>query len=420
MTRYTFRMGVSASTRDVKIDFRESIRKLLNYRPGMLITMGVLITSLMYSLFRQLMEVRQGGNAYKTGDWLINYEGGYNGRGLFGQVILFISDAFGVSILWTSFFVQVGLYLIYILFSLDIIRRVASPYLWVFALSPLFIIFDFLDTDGAFRKELLGFASLILVVHSLVSEKAFKSKFVFSVTLFVIFIFSWETGVCFLPMFLYFFRELHSQKLVSKTTILILTISYSCLSLISVLGVYYFAHYRTLTISDEICESLISRDLNSTICEGTIASITEHSINVEQILHHLWVDSNYGYYVPILLFSLLPFIVSGWLRNHKAITFILFCSTIPLYLFGEDYGRWIHIFGVFLTLAWLSSHSHLRSLKETSAVAKETEFSKLGFYLFLLFVVIWRVPHSGEVTFYRVTFGFLARLLSWVHLWPVA
>lgn len=413
-------MSEFTNQRNFTHNIRSRIVVLLSYGPGMIITMGALITALLYSLLRQLLEVRQGGNAYKTGDWLINYEGGYNGRGLFGQTILFLSDAFGISILWTSFFVQVGLYLIYILFSLDVIRRVASPYLWVFALSPLYIIFDFLDTDGAFRKELLGFASLILVVHSLVSEKALKSKFVFSLVFFVILIFSWETGVCFLPIFLYFFRELHFKELISKTTFLILTISYSSLSLISALGVYYFAHYRTLTISDKICESLISRELNSTICEGTIASITEHSINIEQILHHLWVDSNYAYYVPILLFSLLPFIVSGWLRNHKAITFILFCSTIPLYLLGEDYGRWIHIFGVFLTLAWLSTPTHLRSFNGTRVSIRGGQFSKLGVCLFFLFVVMWRVPHSGEVTLYRVTFGILARILSWVHLWPTA
>ena len=420
MTRYTFHMGVSARTRDVMFEFRESIRKLLNHRHGMLITMGVLITSLIYSLLRQFIEVHQGGHAYKSGDWLINYEGGYTGRGLFGQLALSVSDVLGVSILWTSFLMQAGLYLLFVLFSLDIIRRVESSYLWVFALSPAFILFGFLDTDGAFRKELLGFASLILIVHSLVSGRALKTKFIFSVILFIVFTFSWETGACFLPIFIYFFYELYYRKLVSQTTFLILTIGYSCVSVISAIGVYYFARYRTITISADICESLISRGLNSTICEGTIASITEHSTDVEQILRHLWVGSNYGYYVPILLMTLIPFVISGWIQFHKGLSFILFCSTIPLYLLGEDYGRWIHIFSVFLTLAWLTNSDHLHTVNGTPGRVKEDEFSKLKIYLFLLFVVMWRVPHSGEVTFYRVTFGFLARVLSWLHLWPDA
>jgi hypothetical protein len=366
------------------------------------------------------MEVRQGGNAYKSGDWLINYEGGYTGRGLFGQVALIVSDALGVSILWTSFLMQVGLCLLFVLFSLDIIRRVESPYLWVFALSPVFILFGFLDTDGAFRKELLGFASLILIVHTLVSGRALKTKLIFSAIIFIVFTFSWETGACFLPIFIYFFYELYYRKLISQTTFLILTIGYSCVSIISAIGVYYFARYRTISISADICESLISRGLNSTICEGTIASITEHSTDVEQILRHLWVGSNYGYYVPILFMTLIPFVVSGWIQFHKGLTFLLFCSTIPLYLLGEDYGRWIHIFGVFLTLAWLTNSDHLRAVNGGPGRVKGVEFSKLKIYLFLFFVVMWRVPHSGEVTFYRVTFGFLARVLSWLHLWPAA
>ena len=51
----------------------------------------LLAANLFYTVIRYSREITAGGNPYLTGDWLINYEGGYNGRGLFGQVILWIS-----------------------------------------------------------------------------------------------------------------------------------------------------------------------------------------------------------------------------------------------------------------------------------------------------------------------------------------
>ena len=73
----------------------------------------LLAANLFYTVIRYSREITAGGNPYLTGDWLINYEGGYNGRGLFGQVILWISDAFNINLLWTIYTAQVLLYFIY-------------------------------------------------------------------------------------------------------------------------------------------------------------------------------------------------------------------------------------------------------------------------------------------------------------------
>jgi len=75
----------------------------------------VAITTIAYLflLFFILLYARQivyGGNNWKTGDWLINYEGGWIRRGLIGQVLYEISAGFGVSLLWSAFFLQSLIY----------------------------------------------------------------------------------------------------------------------------------------------------------------------------------------------------------------------------------------------------------------------------------------------------------------------
>jgi hypothetical protein len=151
---------------------------------------------------------------------------------------------------------------------------------------------------------------------------------------------------------------------------------------------------------------------------GTIASITEHSTDIGEIISHLWLDSNYGFYFPILMISLLPLMISGWLKEKSVIASFLFFATVPLYLLGEDYGRWIQIFVTFLTFIWLAEVSKLKCTGEPNTIVEVKKLSNVFVLFFVFFVIIWRVPHSGEVTIYRVFYGLLARLLSWIQIWP--
>ena len=64
-------------------------------------------------------------------------------------------------------------------------------------LRPFFVMFDFLDTGGAFRKELIGFAGLILVVHLLFHESFVRPSLFLSISLYVLFLFSWDVAFLF-------------------------------------------------------------------------------------------------------------------------------------------------------------------------------------------------------------------------------
>lgn len=376
-----------------------------------------MLANLFYTVVRYSREITAGGNPYLTGDWLINYEGGYNGRGLFGQIMLWISDTLDVNLLWTTYTAQILLYFIYFPIIISIFRRVENPFAWMIGLSPLFIMFDFLDTGGAFRKELLGFASLSLIVHLIICGTFRLTSLYLSIFLFIIFLFSWDTTFCFIPLYIYLFSILKSKQIMSDRFFRALSIAYIILGVGSIVRALYFVFSRTPSISTEICNSLTSRGLSSKICGGTITSITEHSTDSIGMLNTLFLDYNFGFYFAFLLLGMLPFILNGWIKRELRIVLILFVSILPLFIVGEDYGRWIHIFATFVTLVWLvdqrKPYVSTNQLK-TRAIATT---GTLQFLIFsLLFTTTWRIPVAWG-TPQDTLLGFAGRMISWLSRW---
>jgi hypothetical protein len=353
----------------------------------------ILTANLIYTVGRYSREIVVGGNPYLTGDWLINYEGGYNGRGLFGQALLWFSDTFSLNLLWTAYTFQTGLYFIYFLFVISIFRRIANPFVWMIALSPSFVMFDFLDTGGAFRKEILGFASLILIVQ-LIIRKTFRNTLIFlSILIFIIFLFSWDAAFCFIPFYIYTFSKLYYKEVITRKSFHTFCIAFFVLGLTSIMRAVYFLYHRPASISEGICKSLTDRGLSPKICGGTIGSITGLDANPVNMIHTLIFDYHFELYFVLLLLGFVPFFLNCWLRPNIVFTILLFISIVPLFVIGADYGRWIHIFGTFVTLAWLiddtrPAFSRLLPVPRTFISTGTLKFLMLS----LIFTNTWRIP----------------------------
>ena len=103
-----------------------------------------IITSIAYLcqfcfISKYAQEIFAGGQSWKTGDWLINYEGGFVRRGLIGQVLYYFSGL-GISLLWLTFTIQVIIYLIIAHFTLKIFFYNNRGISWLlFLFSPAFI-----------------------------------------------------------------------------------------------------------------------------------------------------------------------------------------------------------------------------------------------------------------------------------------
>ena len=100
-------------------------------------------------------------------------------------------------------------------------------------------------------------------------------------------------------------------------------------------------------------------------------------------INRIFEDNNYllvyGVYFVI---ALLPFLISGWLKeNIKLFTFSLF-AILPLFFIAIDWGRWLHIIFIAISSIYFinNSNSFQKSLNIGSAI------------LLILYTTLWRVP----------------------------
>ena len=375
----------------------------------------VLSISFLYNTVRYSSEIFAGGNPFLTGDWLINYAGGYSGRGLNGQLLLQFSNLTGFNILWVAYFEQIGIYSIYVLTIISLLRKVHDKFLWMISLSPLFIMFDFLDTGGAFRKEIIAFASLALFVRMLVRKKFTWSAFLPVALLYFLFAFSWEAGVIFLLPMLYFTYQMKLRGLLVKAQFIGVSFLFVALSLSSLLGSFLFGSLISQrNISKDqaraVCDSLVVRGISPRICEGTIYSNTGRKIDILETLRILLLENNMGYYFPIMAFALVPFIWNGWIKHHIVLFSYFSLSIFPMFLIGLDWGRWIHILGTMITLAWIvERRQDGEALYESHVKRKSLIFAIFS----MLFIAMWRLPNAGGLPG-AFLFGAVARVLSWI------
>ena len=121
--------------------------------------------ALIFFVFQYGMEISKGGNEWKTGDWLINYESGPVRRGFFGQIVIYLASL-GGDLKWIVFFIQSIAYvaIYYLVIKIYFMRQ--RNYAWyIFIFSPAFLFFPLFDIQGGFRKEILQFLSFSIIAY---------------------------------------------------------------------------------------------------------------------------------------------------------------------------------------------------------------------------------------------------------------
>jgi len=311
----------------------------------------VCFTCLIYAL-----EIYDGGQEWKTGDWLINYEGGFVRRGLIGQIIFELSGL-GLNILWTAFAIQATVYLLVAYYTLEFFfeqeRSAASLLLLA---SPAFIfLFPIYDTSGALKKEILVFLAFCLLMRSQQNGRISHSLALSSLAIYVIAAFSHEPCVLTIPFFIYPLLQNYRKQTEKRTRILyaamfLIASAVSLLCAIAFPGdAYTYKH---------ICNSLVRAGLSDPICSGSIVWI-KHTMNdgVNRVLNFLKI---YSYVYPLsFALAIIPIAITDWFRRNLLIVIIGFLSLLPLFLVAYDWGRWIHIYIFFITTLALNQPAGL-------------------------------------------------------------
>ena len=348
---------------------------------------GVLAWALFRTFRDYSFSIGDGGEPWLAGDWFINYGGGFVRRGLFGELFLAVAPG-GAAGLWLLFFIQMALYGLVLLWLGQVLHR--TRYSWsavAVACAPAGLAFIGWDLDGGFRKELIAFAVLVLLGWARSRRRGpvgAVALTVLALVLFFLAVFSWEASALLLPAVWYLLLGRGAPhaglEVFRRSAAAVFTVVGGVGAVVSTLV------HGDLGTAAAVCETVRAHGfLGPDLCgsEGTggggieaIGWTSERAVNDVLVSFPLYVG-----YLPFVVLALVPVLVSRWFRSNWMWGVLVIVAVLPLFAVVTDYGRWVHIIVIALTICMTADdpdgvHSSLWNPVVT-----------------VIFVSLWGLPH---------------------------
>ena len=94
------------------------------------------------------------GNDSSISEWLINYQGGFTRRGLGGEVVIFFSRLFEITLRQSIMIVQLTIHTLYLVLVYHYIKKLKINLIQLFALyTPIFLLYPIAELEALGRKE---------------------------------------------------------------------------------------------------------------------------------------------------------------------------------------------------------------------------------------------------------------------------
>ena len=357
-----------------------------------LFSVGVLLFALFLGLKRRISwTVPMGGDPWTIGEWLINYQGGFVRRGLFGELFLMFGPT-GEAGLWTLIVIQSALWLIIFGYSLHALHR--ARYAWstiAVVCSPAAACFIAWgpSPDQGYHKELLAFVVLAMLAWARQTGRARSTSIALVVgglLLYTLAMFSWEASAFVLPANLYLLLRpsaSHPELVVfRRSAAAVFTALAGVVALVSTL------RHGDATTAAAVCQAVMDHGFRREICGevamtgGAIEAIGWTSYKTTMDVIVAWpLYVGYLFFIPL---ALLPYLVSDWFRKalSKWLVLASLICVAPLFFIVTDYGRWIFILATALMFCITCDHPqqdcHSRLWGPLGAI---------------LYVSLWGLPH---------------------------
>ena len=309
-------------------------------------------------------------------DWLINYNFGFVRRGLAGALLLefsndlsFISYKLLPVILFTiHFFIT--------FFALKIFQENNKNIYSVFLLlSPIFILFPTYNVSkSAGNKEGLGLLILLIVIRSTYKKVDTRIWLILSV-LVGISLFSHEVNIfIFLSILLgYLILKLKIKKLFIFSIFLFSVMLILLIFLVPADG----------DVAEQLCKNTFLQ-IENIDCSKSYWLQQNFSDSINFSISRIFQDIDYlVVYGTYFVISILPLLLSGWLRNNKKLFLLTLLTFGPLFMAAIDWGRWINLIIFSFTLFYFVTLN-----KKDNFIV----FNLKNLILLIFYSTLWRVP----------------------------
>ena len=344
-------------------------------------------------------------NFWSFSQSFISYTEGFIKRGMFGTIMLFFENAFGISprTFFASFYIFFYSLNIFLYFKL-IKKYSENKLLLIFlALCPTLIMFPFNDLGGYQRLDVLSITAILL--HSLAAQKFYNFEInhyqynkilnFLILPFLIISIFFHEIQLISLPF--HFFVTLKINNINIKKTVIKYLLF--VIPLLSILFVY----------PDEISLKKLEELVKN---RGIwMDAYLFHSKNIGfdhyiyELKTNLLIAYNLKIHLAMILFAVFPFYIilyyldkNKYLKSINPINYFFFTISVLPFLLGlliGDFGRWVNIMS-FVAFGYIAQYPLSKSLKSFKLLNKE--FYKLFLNTILIFMIIFyvffiRIPH---------------------------
>ena len=345
---------------------------------------------------------------WQYADWLINYQGGFIRRGLIGELLLQIHHFLSINLDILVFCFVVFLYSILLILLIKSVKYLETSKIdTLIFLSPGFFLYPIMNSEVIGRKEILLFVILGSFVFL---EKYLKDKYLLLITLISILVISLtHTGLLFYSqylVFLYFLISLSRNKKISFSEILIIAIY------LLVLFLFLFSSESSKSQVLEICNSVKDFVKNDCVNRGQFFWLYRPMTEYFDVKLTLDLESNFFIY-SLSLFLVFVFIsIKLYFSKFKSennfldvlnpfvIFLLLFVFTIPIYVVGIDWGRYISMsfFSTYFIYIYLIKQKMI-SFNFKNFFLKKKISKNLFFIFVFIYAFTWTFPFYGANSF---------------------
>jgi len=293
------------------------------------------------------------GNDSSISEWLINYNGGFTRRGLGGEIAIMIASLFELSLRQSIFFIQSLAHISYLVLVFFYFKNLKVNIIQLFAIcAPIFLLYPIAEIEALGRKEIILFLSFIVALFLCEKKNSKKYLNIYYFFILPIVCLIYEEIVLFFPFFaavVIIQNNLNTFSKVFKNLLIIffpsiLTFAYVFLNSLSIEGHEIMCAYLQSEFGER-CYMSANLLVQNTIYFSTF-----------DVVHQ---NAHLGHYIRYILIFLIGFFPLNFLvsqnkflkkndfivRNFKLniLFFLLYSPSILLFIYGYDWGRWIHM-----------------------------------------------------------------------------
>ena len=372
-----------------------------NFFSGLLIVAFIFQISKFYTFYLEYSD-------WQYADWLINYQGGFIRRGFIGELLFKTQDFLSLDLDILVLSLVILLYLVLTIVLIKSIKFLENSKIDILIfLSPGFFLYPIMNSEIIGRKEILLFTLLGLFVFF---EKYLKDRYLLGITIFIILVLSLtHTGLLFYSpylLFLFFLIKVCRNKKISFSEILIITIC-----LLAIFLLIYFNQASKAQVL-EICSSIKNFVKNDCINRGQFLWLYSPITEYVDVKSRLNLTTNLVIYLTSLFFVFIFFSIKLYFAKFKSnnnlidsinpfvIFFLLFLCTIPIYIVGIDWGRYISMsyFSTYFIYIYLIKQKMIKF--DTKKFFFKKTVSKSIFIIFVfVYAFTWTFPFYGANSF---------------------